>query len=156
MQLSVNQHLNLLNSNLFSFPHFHKLRSTNKARPLGARVTELYCSTWSRTPILHTTGIKPLLHSYIHVRLASHFLYCLDTTSCDCIGLGSLDNRYGYIFLDSVGYMYVSVTVNGDTESQRFNFYLQILKFQNIHRYVVGMFCTKYTCGRYQLSTYCT
>ncbi len=55
-----------------------------------------------------------------------------------------------------VGYMYVSVTVNGDTESQRFNFYLQILKFQNIHRYVVGMFCTKYTCGRYQLSTYCT
>ena len=55
-----------------------------------------------------------------------------------------------------VGYMYVSVTVNSDTESQRFNFYLQILKFQKIHRYVVGMFCTKYTSGRYQLLTYCT
>ncbi len=27
-----------------------------------------------------------------------------------------------------VGYMYISVTVNSDTECQRFNFYLQILK----------------------------
>ncbi len=58
-------------------------------------------------------------------------------------------------------YVSVQYSVIVITESHCFNFYFQIwklmiLKFQNIHRYVVGMFSTKYACSMYQMLTYCT
>ncbi len=46
-----------------------------------------------------------------------------------------------------VGYLYISVTADSDSESQRFNFYLQILSFRRTDMLLVCFVLSMHAAG---------